>query len=116
MRPTVNPYESLRRPGIFGTPVTNDFDSFTVISSTAASVRILSAAIDIGKWDYGYIVSSGDTVTHAKYPGEGSGWFASKHDAMLCALGAMRTLFDIGSEQELAIQAVINRMTVSSLF
>lgn len=119
MKPSVNQFQSLRRPGIRGQVISRDYKSITVHDTQKVSVQIRTGQLLPGVWDYGYLITSlkdGTTERTAKLPGEGEGWFRSERDAILFALGHIRTMFNLGSDVMDSIDSKISGMYLESLF
>ena len=85
-----NPFESLRIPAVRGAVASTDFEADTIYAfGTYAAFQIRTARIDNDAWAFGFFLQIGD-LRREMLPGEGAGWFRSKADAMLYALGHIR--------------------------
>lgn len=111
-----NEFMQLRQEGVFGTVVSRDYSSKTVLSSMKESLMILTGEIEPGKWDYGYIYQRPEFKDERKLPGEGGGWFRSQKDAYIYALGELKTKFPIGSDPFMWIDREITRNISPTLF
>lgn len=89
-RQTRNPFESLRVPAVRGVVAATDFETQTIYANgTYGAFQIRTARIDADAWAFGFFLQVGD-LRREMLPGEGAGWFRSKADATLYALGHVR--------------------------
>lgn len=112
---TTNQFLRLRRPGIKGQVQSSCDEKILVYNTADCTIQISCAELLTGVWDFGYLFVT-DGKRREKLPGEGEGWFKSRIDAVLFALGEMRTHFDISSAQVFAIDRMISSLSNQSLF
>lgn len=111
----LNPFESLRVPGIVG-KVAHTYSAQLIAQQGQDFIQIMQAEIEPGKYGFGYHLS----LSGRKYlqnPGEGQGWFRSPDDALMYALGHIRARSHLLPQHfTFAIDAAIRNLQTRSLF
>lgn len=88
----INQFESLRIPGIVG-KVSHNFNAYIICQRGDNSIQVMEAEIDKGKFAFGYVINF-DGNRYSVLPGEKQGWFRSGKDALLYALGYIKSRAD----------------------
>ena len=108
-----NPYISLRCEGVVGS-VPNDFESITIYAKGDESVTIFVGFLAPPScWDYGFRLMPGEVQ---KLPGEGSGFFMSRKDALLFGLMEIIKRFPKDSIQRKLINDKVADILTPALF
>lgn len=108
-----NPFSRLRIEGVVGS-VPHDFESVTVFSKGEEAIVVYAGLLAPPDcWDFGLKVSPSGPE---KIPGEGSGYFRSRKDALLFALAEVRQIYLPESMQRRAVDQQINKLMAPSLF
>lgn len=115
MKPSRNPYESLRQPGIRGQAKSYDYDSTTIFNTSALALVVHTGELIPGVWDFGYSLTINGNKEF-KAPGEGQGWFRSRSHAILYALGMLRMRFHLHEEISMNIDKAIGETSTQTLF
>lgn len=89
-----NPYLKLRHQGVRG-KVPEHLYSNKIYDNNGESVTIFAGMLEENAWDFGYEIHFSDGSKLSKYPGSGSGWFASKVDALLFGAAAIKIAFSV---------------------
>lgn len=105
-----NPCLSLKHHGIRG-KICSDFLTVPVYDCAGCAVTLRVGELEPGCYDYGYAVHLPDGQTFNKIPGQGSGWFDSRTNALLYGAHAIRLAFASVLPPE-AHGALLDKITV----
>lgn len=83
-----NPFESLRIPAIVG-KVSESYSSTIICQKSGNFISMMVAELEPGKFAFGFDVSI-DGRRRKMLPGEGQGYFLTREDAELYALGYIK--------------------------
>lgn len=108
-----NPFRRLRIEGVIGA-VPRQFETITVFSKGDEAITVSAGLLAPPNcWDFGLKVYPDGPD---KLPGEGSGYFKSRKDALLFALAEVRQLFSDDFLKRSAIDKMINELMAPALF
>lgn len=118
MKEEINPFESLRHPGVLDSDVIRtNFKTITVFSSRTESVQILVADGGNDRWAFGYNINFANGRRANRLPCLEMGYCSSERNAILYFLGYIKKYASMFSENVIyETNRLIGQYSQDSLF